>query len=1284
VSNRTINHELGHNLSLAHSNTGIDGDNYSSLDCVMANSASPHVDGPHSYQLGWYPDSNFGIKTYGQYEIENLAQPGSDLLKVLRFDRGAYGATSNANYDLWVEYRLKGVGHDDELSGSWDKQVNIHLSPPSSRRPGDNFNNILNNNVAHFINRGEYTDPNNLCTVRFVREDSTSASATVQLIDPNGNQPPAVQPSQNFYVGVGSSVFTVNASDPDNDALTYTIVSNPANGTLTNIGNTFTYKGSTLGAFEFTLRVNDGQYDSFDETFPLTVVGGTAPLVNAGSDETVTILAGNLWTPASIITGAWYDASDASSIAESSGSVSAWNDKSGNGRHLTPRSGSGQPTTGTQTFNSLNALSFNNSGATLQQSLDQTTDINLGQAFAVLQYDGPATSNRPTAIGGASANSHILQMVDNDVDGVPEGFNGGSPYINGATSTGGSPSDFSSLALMRRDMSWANYRMSAGGDRGINDRGHVGFIAEIVLFETALSQERRETMEGYLAHKWGVATELPATHPYKISAPGGTNVVVNLVGSASDPNGDTLTSTWSVLRGPATVAITDVTHINTTAAFTTSGAYVLRLTVTDGINTTSDDITINVIVENSPEISVFGNSVEIVSGDTTPSTSDETYFGTVNGAASVAKTFTISNFGSSDLVLSGSPRVSISGSSAFSVTAQPTSPIVTTTGTSPTLGTSDFVITFLPTNAEAQSATVSIASNDSDEPLYTFNIAGNRSSVDVSASDTLANEGGSDTGTWTFTRIGGGTASNLTVYYTLDGTATEAIDYNVSPSGQVVIPAGQSSATVTLTPIVDGDIEGSETAILTITDNGAYTVGDREDTITINEPDQILISSPNGVATYATLTTQTVDWISAAGGNVKIDLLKGGTFHSEIVASTPNNGSYDWTISGNLPAGNDYRVRVSLLPGVAVTDTSDADFSIILDPLAEAVDTPQLSWTNIGDADWFAQTTSTHDGVDAAESGDIDDNQNSIMETTFTGPGTLTFWWKVSSQSGYDSLRFSINNVEQAGTLAPISGEVDWVKKEVTIPAGNNTVKWAYVKDQSVSLGDDTAWVDQVTFTPDTVTYTVTYSGNGSDGGTVPVDGNAYSLTDSVTILGNTGSLTKSGFSFIGWNTAANGSGVSYSAAGTFSITEDVTLQAQWAETFANWGGGVAFGDDANNDGVANGMAWLLGAANKNANAINMLPLASVDGAGSSIVLNFTCLNLANRGGATLKVQSSDDLGITDAWTDDESVVPDTSGVVNGMSFVTSPHTNPALINVQVTVPSGGSSRIFLRLMGEP
>ena len=79
--------------------------------------------------------------------------------------------------------------------------------------------------------------------------------------------------------------------------------------------------------------------------------------------------------------------------------------------------------------------------------------------------------------------------------------------------------------------------------------------------------------------------------------------------------------------------------------------------------------------------------------------------------------------------------------------------------------------------------------------------------------------------------------------------------------------------------------------------------------------------------------------------------------------------------------------------------------------------------------------------------------------------------------------------------------------------------------------------------------FSVTYDSNGATSGTAPTDSSSpYSAGSTVTVLGNTGTLAKTSYTFGGWNTKADGSGTTYAASSTFTIMEDVTLYAKWDE----------------------------------------------------------------------------------------------------------------------------------------
>lgn len=106
-----------------------------------------------------------------------------------------------------------------------------------------------------------------------------------------------------------------------------------------------------------------------------------------------------------------------------------------------------------------------------------------------------------------------------------------------------------------------------------------------------------------------------------------------------------------------------------------------------------------------------------------------------------------------------------------------------------------------------------------------------------------------------------------------------------------------------------------------------------------------------------------------------------------------------------------------------------------------------------------------------------------------------------------------------------------------------------YTEGQSFNISSNTILYAKWSSNP---TYSVTYNGNGSTEGSVPVDSTGYESGSNVTVKSNTGNLKKfeNGFywSFEGWNTQANGSGTAYISSESFVIeSSNVTLYAQWS-----------------------------------------------------------------------------------------------------------------------------------------
>ena len=86
--------------------------------------------------------------------------------------------------------------------------------------------------------------------------------------------------------------------------------------------------------------------------------------------------------------------------------------------------------------------------------------------------------------------------------------------------------------------------------------------------------------------------------------------------------------------------------------------------------------------------------------------------------------------------------------------------------------------------------------------------------------------------------------------------------------------------------------------------------------------------------------------------------------------------------------------------------------------------------------------------------------------------------------------------------------------------------------------------------------YVVSYNANGATSGTAP-DSQTKTSDVALTLASNSGSLAKTGYVFDGWNTAADGSGTSYAAGGTYTANASLTLYAKWTPDPFSVAGGV-------------------------------------------------------------------------------------------------------------------------------
>lgn len=177
-------------------------------------------------------------------------------------------------------------------------------------------------------------------------------------------------------------------------------------------------------------------------------------------------------------------------------------------------------------------------------------------------------------------------------------------------------------------------------------------------------------------------------------------------------------------------------------------------------------------------------------------------------------------------------------------------------------------------------------------------------------------------------------------------------------------------------------------------------------------------------------------------------------FFSALVPGTPMD-------SMNNPA-----------PGWGYRSVSDSESSCaftVLPPLTytlpEALDATNVTWTTSGDALWFPETTNTADGISAAESGPINAQQSSTLQTTLTGPAYITFWWQTVDDDGDFYLNFNIDGL----TEDVLNGAADWTSDgPFTVGPGQHTFQWVASADNTGtdSPTNDAAYVGDVTIAP--------------------------------------------------------------------------------------------------------------------------------------------------------------------------------------------------------------------------
>ncbi|HEY3322308.1 MAG TPA: autotransporter-associated beta strand repeat-containing protein [Planctomycetota bacterium] len=371
------------------------------------------------------------------------------------------------------------------------------------------------------------------------------------------------------------------------------------NGALNNGGLplTFASAGSTLvngaisGAGDF-IKTGAGTL-----TLGATCTYGGATIVNAG-----TVTCRGPWTP---LPGSalWLDGSDSASITQAAGLVAQWNDKSGNNRNATAAGGA-RPTFLT------NAL-VNGKSVVRFDGVNSIMDVDLSflanSPYTIIAVEARADGGNQryylgTRNGATNSGLHIgyrndtaftLAQYANDLDTPVPNFAGQVFRLwTGRLDTagGGGHSVFlnGTSVATNANTTPLNAALGAGcvgaGFGGLAGFAYSGDLAEILIYNSALSPANRQTVENYLNQKWlNPPAILPSTTAVQVAAGatldlnGTANTVASLadsgVGGGSIVNNSTLPTTLTVSSAAGSTAFSGViSNGGSSVSFVKNGA----------------------------------------------------------------------------------------------------------------------------------------------------------------------------------------------------------------------------------------------------------------------------------------------------------------------------------------------------------------------------------------------------------------------------------------------------------------------------------------------------------------------------------------------------------------------------------------------------------------------------------------------------------------------------------------------------------------------------------------
>jgi hypothetical protein len=416
---------------------------------------------------------------------------------------------------------------------------------------------------ANVVNTTASFSANGVYVLRLTADDGQLSAIDDVIITVNpANAAPVVAAGSDQEITLPASASlngTVNddglPNPPGTVTMTWSQMSGPGTvtfGDASAVDTTASF--SAAGVYVLRLTADDGQLSANDDVTVTVNSGNTAPVVNAGPDQAITL------PDSAVLDGTVSD------DGLPSGSVTlTWSQVSGPG-----------------------TVSFGNASAVDTMA---SFSANGEYVLRLTADDGQLTASDELTVivgGGSNQAPTVSAGVDQEIT-LPA-----NASLDGTVSDDGLPNPPGSVTVTWSQVSGPGTVIFANAN-AVDTTANFSAAGEYVLRLTA--DDGQLTASGDVTITVNPANTVPlvnAGSDQTITLPANAS----LDGTVSDdglPNPPgAVTATWSKVSGPGTVSFGDANAVDTTASFSASGVYVLRLTADDGQLTVSDDITVTV------------------------------------------------------------------------------------------------------------------------------------------------------------------------------------------------------------------------------------------------------------------------------------------------------------------------------------------------------------------------------------------------------------------------------------------------------------------------------------------------------------------------------------------------------------------------------------------------------------------------------------------------------------------------------------------------------------------